>query len=65
MRHFNNKAARDLSYEEHMAIIEAARLLEKAFKKKVFAATIAPNDANAQDVYGVQFNFDLASEGYR
>jgi hypothetical protein len=59
MRNFINKTFRNLSPDEHRAILECEEILNKAFKKKVFTVVINPNNANKDDVFGVAFGFDM------
>lgn len=67
MKNLINKTNRLLTYEEHRAIIDASETLGKAFKKRVFSCTVAPNTSDRQqgDVFGLQFAFDLSSDGWK
>lgn len=62
MREFKNNTARDISFEEHEAILQCAKILSKAFKRKIFSASINPHTTNASDVWGIAFSFDMYVE---
>lgn len=65
MKDIKNHMSRHLENDEYVAIIEVVRILEKAFKKKVFIANINPYEKEASLVYGINIIFDLAEEGYK
>lgn len=58
MKELNNKTLRDISYEEHKALLEACNILEKGFKKRVYAVNINPNERQRDDVFGISISFD-------
>ena len=59
MRDIKNDTSRDMDVDEYRAILDCIVILEKAFKKKIRSANIRPNTAEATDVYGVAFAFEL------
>lgn len=63
MKHINNNTTRTLTYEEHMAIIECAKILGDAFKKRVWQCNINPKQAEQSDVYGLSFAFNEVGYG--
>ena len=64
-KQIENKTVRNLEIEEYKALLEACEILEKGFKKKIYGCTLNPNQANAADVWGISFSFDLSVEGYK
>jgi hypothetical protein len=65
MRDFKNNVIRHLESDEMLAVMECSKLLEKAFKKKVFSVVVNPVTNNPTDVFGVAFAFDMVIEGYK
>ena len=61
MKEIENLVAKNLEYEEHLAILECSKLLEKAFKKKVYKVRINPHTKDPQEVFGLCFGFDLVA----
>lgn len=59
MRELNNQLSRHLDLEEMQAIIEAGKILEKTFRKKVYRINIKKNEALPTDVYGIDFTLEL------
>ena len=59
MRNMTNNTIRNLEMEEHQAIIDVCKILEKGFKKKIYGATINPTKSEPSDVWGIAFSFDL------
>lgn len=54
-----NRLARSMDWDEVEAIIQAAKVLEKGFKKTTFKIIVNPNEANPTDAWGILFSFDL------
>lgn len=62
MKQLLNNTTRHLSAEEWQAVMQCEQILTKAFKRKVWQATINPDKNNADDIFGVMFNFDKWEE---
>lgn len=58
MRELRNDVKRSLTYEEHFALIEMCRALEKGFKRSVYKVTVTANDYNATQPFGILVGFD-------
>lgn len=58
MRELQNKVARDLTFEEHRAVIDAAEIIQKAFGRKIFATFLNPDTHQADEVFSINFCFD-------
>lgn len=59
MKDLINKVNRDLSFDEWQALMDVSKILEKAFKKKIFQMTINPVNNNDSDIYGLTISFDI------
>ena len=59
MKDFINKTSRNLSFEEHRALLNAGEILAKGFKKKLHQVVINPNAQEASDVWGIAYAFDM------
>lgn len=58
MREVQNKTTKDLSFDEHKALIEAAELLQKAFGWKIWACFINPDAQISDEVFSIVFTMD-------
>jgi hypothetical protein len=61
MREIKNNVLRDLSFQEHKAIIEAAELLQKAFGRKIYGCFLNADQKNPEECFAVNFTFDLVN----
>lgn len=61
MQKIINNTLRNLDVEEWRAIMDAAQILEKAFKRKLFQCNVNPPENNPDDVWGISFGFDMMS----
>ncbi len=59
VNHFNNKTTRDLSDSEVAAVLEAKKILEKAFGKNIFSVSLNPDKDTTTNVHNVSFTFDV------
>lgn len=59
VRNFKNYVERSLTEEEMKALIEAAGILSKAFKRPMYQIQINPNEHCKSDVWGIAFALDL------
>ena len=59
VKNLDIQITRHLTHEEHIAIVEAALMLEKAFKRNMHTIQVRPNIENPADCFGVMFMFDL------
>lgn len=58
MKELKNNVLRDITFEEHKAILEAAELLQKAFKRKIYATFLNADNKAADEVFSINFTFD-------
>lgn len=65
MKEIKNSTTRHLENDEYLAILEAVKILEKGFKKKVFIVDIKPNNQESTDVYALFIAFDLSIDGWK
>lgn len=57
MRQIINNTVADLSAEEFSAIVKCTKILEEAFEKRTYSASINPRKNDAASVWGVAFSF--------
>lgn len=61
MKEIQNKSMRDLSTEEWLALVEVSKILEKTFKRKIFALYLNPPQGNPNDIGNVNIVLDMNS----
>lgn len=58
MKNLNNLLQRHLEVEEMQAVLEAVKILERAFKKKVHTLWINPDKEQPTQPFGITLSFD-------